>query len=127
MEIGGKWGKAVCGEDETTTGDPLSVNHEEQHERAEWVEDDRTEANIRDLGCHGLGLAMRHLDYVDYDNLFVVPKCHAVLYGIVKSFWKCFEHHRLQVMSHKSFLPVVFSSDDILHAMHHASLAEPHD
>ena len=82
------WGKAYCGEDKTTTGDALSISHDKQCERAMRVENDCTEANIRDLGCHGLSPAVRHLDYVDYNNLFVVPICHAVLYGIVKSFWK---------------------------------------
>ena len=79
---GGSMGKAFCGE----AG--ISYSHDDQYGRALCMEEGGTEAMARELGCHGLSPAVRYLDYVDYNNLFVVPMCHALLYGVVKGFWK---------------------------------------
>jgi hypothetical protein len=46
-----------------------------------------------DQGCHGTSPFVEALDYVDYNNLFVVPIAHAGLLGVVKDFW----NHVLQV------------------------------
>lgn len=38
------------------------------------------------LGVHGLSLLVAALPYVDYNNLWLVPTGHSLLYGVVKSF-----------------------------------------
>lgn len=37
-------------------------------------------------GCHGVSPIIELLPYADYNNVFVVPICHALLYGPVKKF-----------------------------------------
>ena len=37
-------------------------------------------------GCHGVSPLVKLLPYADYNNLFLVPICHALLYGSVKTF-----------------------------------------
>ena len=37
-------------------------------------------------GCHSMSPVVKLLPYVDYNNLFLVPICHALLYGSVKTF-----------------------------------------
>ena len=38
------------------------------------------------VGCHGTGLLIKHLPYVDYFTIFQIPVAHSLLYGLVKDF-----------------------------------------
>lgn len=31
---------------------------------------------------------MKALPYLDYNNFWIIPMAHALLYGVVRSFWK---------------------------------------
>ncbi len=42
----------------------------------------------RVVGCHGYSPIMRALSYLDYNNFWIIPMAHALLYGVVKGFWK---------------------------------------
>ena len=37
-------------------------------------------------GCHGTGLLIKYLPYVNYFSLYQIPVAHALLYGLVKDF-----------------------------------------
>lgn len=39
------------------------------------------------VGCHGVSPLLKALNYLDYQNTFVVPVPHAGLLGVVKDFW----------------------------------------
>jgi hypothetical protein len=41
----------------------------------------------KEAGCTGRCLFVKHLSYVDHNNLFLVPVAHTFLFGIVKKFW----------------------------------------
>lgn len=71
------------------------LSHEQQCQRADVV--DARQALPTDVGCHGTSPFVEQLQYVDYNNLFVVPVAHAGLLGVVKDFW-C---HVLKVGSKK--------------------------
>jgi hypothetical protein len=71
------------------------LSHKQQCDRAQAV--DTQQALPTDLGCHGTSPFVKQLEYVDYNNLFVVPIAHAGLLGVVKDFW-C---HVLKVGSKK--------------------------
>ena len=45
-------------------------------------------ARAKDAGCHGWSLPFKYLDYLDYNNLWVIPMSHALVYGVMKGFWK---------------------------------------
>ena len=38
-------------------------------------------------GCSGLSSIVKHLDYVDALNIFVVPAAHCLLFGVAAGFW----------------------------------------
>ena len=38
-------------------------------------------------GCSGISSIVRHLDYVDAMNIFVVPAAHCLLFGVAAGFW----------------------------------------
>lgn len=38
-------------------------------------------------GCAGLSSIVKHLDYVDAMNIFVVPAAHCLLFGVAAGFW----------------------------------------
>ena len=38
-------------------------------------------------GCSGLSSIVKHLDYVDAMNIFVVPAAHCLLFGVAAGFW----------------------------------------
>jgi hypothetical protein len=71
------WG--LCGDAAMRLSDAF------QRCRADVV--DRGERLPTDVGCHGRSIFVKHLSYVDYNNLFVVPIAHAGLLGVVKDFW----------------------------------------
>lgn len=82
--------KALC-------GDPCThLSSAMQQARANLVEGTTRDAEGQpvepahpsDMGCSGTSAFAAHLDYVDYNNLFVVPIAHAGLCGVVKDFWK---------------------------------------
>lgn len=67
-------------------GAPVAaLSHQQQCDRAEAV--DTQQALPNDVGCHGTSPFVKQLEYVDYNNLFVVPIAHAGLLGVVKDFW----------------------------------------
>lgn len=72
-------GKAYCGTER------IKVSHAKQWERAVRMEQPGTAA--RDVGCHGISPVLKYLDYVDYNNIWVIPMSHALIYGAVKLFW----------------------------------------
>ncbi len=53
--------------------------------RAEKVESGEWVPNL--AGCHGTSLLVKHLKYVDYNNIHRVPIAHAVLLGLLKDLW----------------------------------------
>ena len=46
----------------------------------------RGEWKPAEAGCHGVSPLIELLPYADYNNLFLVPICHALLYGSVRTF-----------------------------------------
>ncbi|GIL67471.1 hypothetical protein Vafri_20814 [Volvox africanus] len=67
-------------------GDPLiKVSHNMHVMRVLLAEVQPDKAPV--LGCKGLSPVIRELDYCDYNNVFVVPICHASLLGVTKRFW----------------------------------------
>ena len=72
-------GMARCGDD------VAALTHQQQCARAKAV--DQNKVLPTDVGSHGTSPFVRGLDYVDYNNLFVVPIAHAGLLGVVKDFW----------------------------------------
>jgi hypothetical protein len=69
----------------------VALSHNQQCDRARAV--DAQQALPNDVGSHGMSPFVRELDYVEYNNLFVVPIAHAGLLGVVKDFW----YHVLKV------------------------------
>jgi hypothetical protein len=67
-----------------------ALSDQDQRDRDELVDVGLRLAT--DLGTHGSSPFVQQLDYVDYNNLFVVPVAHAGLLGVVKDFW----YHLLQ-------------------------------
>ncbi|BDA51631.1 hypothetical protein COCOBI_19-1870 [Coccomyxa sp. Obi] len=58
-----------------------------QHvERAEKVE--LGVYTAKDTGCHGKSLVIKYLDYADYNNIWIIPMSHALIYGAVKLVWR---------------------------------------
>lgn len=80
LDIEGSWGKAFCSDDR------IKLSDAEQWNRAQLVENDPRTA--RDWGCHGISPVVKHLKYVDYNNIWVMPMSHALIYGAVRQFWK---------------------------------------
>ncbi len=80
LDIEGSWGKAFCG------ADRIKLSDAEQTRRAQAVEN--KEGTAKDLGCHGVSPVKKHLEYVDYNNIWVMPMSHALIYGAVRHFWK---------------------------------------
>ena len=80
LDVKGSWGTKFC-------GDPsIKLTDAEQRVRADLVE--RGQESPKDMGCHGWSPPMRHLNYLDYNNLWIIPMSHALVYGVVKGFWK---------------------------------------
>lgn len=65
MDIGGSFGKAFCGEDR------IKLSHAEQMFRGQQVENQQ--GTSRDLGCHGISSVVNNLEYMDYNNIWVMP------------------------------------------------------
>ena len=38
-------------------------------------------------GCSALSSIVKHLDYVDTMNIFIVPAAHCLLFGVAAGFW----------------------------------------
>ena len=38
-------------------------------------------------GCSGLSSIVKHLNYVDAMNVFIVPAAHCLLFGVAAGFW----------------------------------------
>eukprot|EP00798_Chlamydomonas_sp_ICE-L_P001205 gene1205-32547_t len=64
----------------------LQLSHAQRISRAQRVEEG--EEDPRTAGCHGLSMVVHVLPYVDYNNFFLVPVAHALLFGVVKGFVK---------------------------------------
>eukprot|EP00798_Chlamydomonas_sp_ICE-L_P009243 gene9243-16393_t len=70
---------------EAKVGDKrLQLSHDEQLQRGQRVVMELEDAKT--AGCKGLCVLPLILPYVDYNNFFIVPAAHALLYGVVKSF-----------------------------------------
>jgi hypothetical protein len=70
---------------EMKVGDPrLRLSHDAQMLRAQEVEGRIKAANT--AGCHGVSIVCSTLPYTDYNNVWVVPVAHALLYGVAKDF-----------------------------------------
>ena len=69
----------------------LKLNDRKQRKRGEAIDkvarEQPKEAKkaAKRLGVHGSTLFAR-LQYVDLQNVWMVPLCHALLYGVVKDF-----------------------------------------
>ena len=71
--------------------DKLRYTHEEHVTKGRELErcGSVTVELARNMGRHGL-CAFSRLHYVDLNNMFIVPVCHALLYGVTKDFLKSF-------------------------------------
>jgi hypothetical protein len=105
----GDWGPHPLHASKAYCGDPVThISANMQRAQANLVEGTSSEApapvdaepgdaeppqppsprDPSDMGCLGVSVLLRELDYCDYNNLFVVPIAHAGLCGAVKDFWK---------------------------------------
>lgn len=80
LSQGGFWEKYFCG------AERIKLTHEMQWARALAAGQPRHAA--RDVGCHGISPVLKHLDYADYNNIWIIPMSHALIYGAVKLFWR---------------------------------------
>ena len=54
-----------------------------------WHRARLAEANpghAKTLGAHGVSCVPQELSYVSYSNIWLVPVCHSLLYGVVRDF-----------------------------------------
>lgn len=65
----------------------LMVSDAQQRARAEAMDNLARPQDFSVFGCHGTSPLVKHLDYVDYCNVWLVPIAHAFLFGLVKDFW----------------------------------------
>ena len=63
----------------------IRVTSKMQKSRALWVHNKPDDA--KHWGCNGWSLFVRELDYVDYNDVWVLPFAHSAFYGVVKRFW----------------------------------------
>jgi hypothetical protein len=79
--------------------DSWGVTSEHHMARAEVVDKAREDPTVskaklnsytKRFGSHGVSVLVKELDYVDYNNLWIVPFGHAFLYGVVKNFVEAF-------------------------------------
>lgn len=67
----------------------IKLTHMGHIDRAKLVESfisSRRNCDYGLVGCKGLSVFPKYLPYVDYNNFFTVPICHALLYGVLKNF-----------------------------------------
>lgn len=79
----------------------LQLTDEQQAQRALRVYNQRgaaKKAAASQEGCNGISVLPQLLPYVSYNNLWVAPVIHMLLYGVVSDFWR----HSLQVKGSKS-------------------------
>lgn len=62
------------------------MSHERQWARA--ISAGQPQNPARDVGAHGISTVLKHLDYADYNNIWIIPMSHALIYGAVKLFWR---------------------------------------
>ena len=67
--------------------DALMLTDAEQRARASAMDSLARPQNYSVFGCHETSQLVRHLHYVDYNNVWLVPIAHAFLFGLVKDFW----------------------------------------
>lgn len=69
--------------EEMTVGhEDLYLSDEQQLARAVEVEAGSIQPNV--AGCRGVSIVCKMLPYVSYNNLWIIPVAHALLYGLVK-------------------------------------------
>jgi hypothetical protein len=76
-----------AGRSHVVGADELQISHREHMVNgmaAESLNHDQQSA----LGCRGVSVFPATLDYVDYNNFFVVPLFHCLLYGVVRTFFQ---------------------------------------
>ncbi len=78
---GGTKGPAMCSDAAIKLDDAL------QRQRARAANHPHGQPG-KVLGCHGWSPIMKALPYLDYNNFWIIPMAHALLYGVVRSFWK---------------------------------------
>jgi len=62
----------------------LYLTDEEQVARAQLFEEGKHTSS--ELGCKGMSFFINKVHYLSYNNFFIVPIAHALLYGVVKKF-----------------------------------------
>lgn len=62
----------------------LQLSHDQHMARAKAAFNKEQPHNV--LGCKGISLVPLTLPYVDYNNIWIVPIAHALLYGVVPAF-----------------------------------------
>ena len=79
LSQGGYWQKDFCG------AERIKLANDAQWARARAAEEGTP---ARDIGAHGISPVLKHLDYADYNNIWIIPMSHALIYGVVKLFWQ---------------------------------------
>ena len=51
-------------------------------------------------GCKDIDIFSRHLPYISFNNLFVLPTYHMLLYGVLKKFWETAAKGTVVLSSH---------------------------
>lgn len=64
----------------------LLLSHEDQVARAIRVQD--SNAHPSHEGVHGYSCIPRALSYVDYNNIWILPVSHTILFGVARTFLK---------------------------------------
>lgn len=62
----------------------VQLSHDMMVLRGRGVEQGQLQPSL--AGCTGLSPIVRHLDYVDYKNVFLLPAYHGLVYGLGKNF-----------------------------------------
>jgi hypothetical protein len=69
--------------------DRIKLSETEQLERMKSADADKMNAKecLPKYGIKGTNIFNERLDYISFNNIWVVPTYHMLLFGVVKSFW----------------------------------------
>ena len=85
--VDGLWSNGV-GEHGYCGHEDLILSDAEQRARAAAMDTIARPQDFSVFGCHETSPLVKHLSYVHYCNVWLVPIAHAFLFGLVKDFWK---------------------------------------
>jgi hypothetical protein len=83
------WGKKKKRKNLCKVGDKLlRISDSTQAHRGKEVDADPKKNTPRSNGCKGSSFVINQIPYASYNNLWVVPVAHCILYGVVSDFCK---------------------------------------